>query len=750
MDAGYDEVDYGEEEELGERDGGGSPSFEPAGSVLALAEDEMLQDEDYEDLYDDVNIGYFEAPVELSTKQGADVFAGYYAEEEDYDTMVDGVYADEQPIVDTVTKFGKSEPTNALKSPLSENQGNVDEDRGLPILQPKEDSKNDIVKDQIGGTTPAHGSASGKNFGQEVQPENMLDAVATSSAVRTNEVEDLREAGSQVGWATKPAIDSTQTKEQDEHLSNGPDTKSSAQLSEEPYSGSEKGGRGSGAVPSVEKGTMATTRNMNGTGMPPPSSGAKTTGSAKGKVGGAGMVVDGVKATAGMSTGYSQGGANRDFSSNAVNPTRHRGQASDSGGGTMLFVGELQWWTTDAELEAALSEYGRIKNVKFFEERASGKSKGYCQVEFFDHAAAAACKEGLNGRVFNGRPCLVAFASPAVVQQMGYAQVNKAQAQLQAQQAQSQPRRMQNDAVGRGTSYQGGDGGRNYGRMRPGGRVSHGYSVTNRGQGGPGRGRGTFGIKGMGSSGSNSVGVGGAPYGQGMPVSMGGHPSSMMIPQGMIGQGYDPSYGPSMARGGAGYGGYAMHGPPFATMVPPFPGVLPGVAPHVNPAFFGRSTTANGMGMMPTGGMDVPHSGIWGDASMSGWGSEEHDKRAREASYGEDIGGSDFGYGGDMGHEKGRASGARDRDRGTDGDWVEQRRRDDRDVDLERERHRGRDRDGYRDQREREWNREDDWERERPIRRSKARMEADGEDEEQHPRSREEEHGKRRRMAAER
>ena len=60
------------------------------------------------------------------------------------------------------------------------------------------------------------------------------------------------------------------------------------------------------------------------------------------------------------------------------------GQVGSAAGGvtdgTMLFVGELHWWTNDAELEVALSEFGRVKEIKFFEEKASGKSKGYCQV----------------------------------------------------------------------------------------------------------------------------------------------------------------------------------------------------------------------------------------------------------------------------------------------------------------------------------------------------------------------------------
>ncbi|MCD7456127.1 hypothetical protein HAX54_030702 [Datura stramonium] len=81
----------------------------------------------------------------------------------------------------------------------------------------------------------------------------------------------------------------------------------------------------------------------------------------------------------------------------------------------------------DAELEVELSKYGAVKEVKFFDEKASGKSKGYCQAEFHEPAAATACKEGMNGHVFNGRACVVAFASPYTVKRMGEAQVNRNQ-----------------------------------------------------------------------------------------------------------------------------------------------------------------------------------------------------------------------------------------------------------------------------------------------------------------------------------
>ncbi|THU70496.1 hypothetical protein C4D60_Mb08t25630 [Musa balbisiana] len=90
----------------------------------------------------------------------------------------------------------------------------------------------------------------------------------------------------------------------------------------------------------------------------------------------------------------------------------------DEGGGqsgdTSLLVGELHWWTTDADLEAELCKYGRVKEIKF-DVWDNGKSNGMCIVDFYDPLAAAACKDGMNGHVFNDRPCVVEWARPPTV-----------------------------------------------------------------------------------------------------------------------------------------------------------------------------------------------------------------------------------------------------------------------------------------------------------------------------------------------
>nr|KYP49802.1 RNA-binding motif protein, X-linked-like-2 [Cajanus cajan] len=417
------------------------------------------------------------------------------------------------------------------------------------------------------------------------------------------------------------------------------------------------------------------------------------------------------------------------------------GAAAAASGGTILFVGDLHWWTTDAELEAELSKYGPVKEVKFYDEKASGKSKGYCQVEFYEPASATSCKEGMNGHVFNGRPCVVAFASPFTVKKMGEAQINRNQQMNPS--AVPQGRRGAADAgakpggsnISTGGNYQGGDGNRGYGRGGNWGRGNN-NAMGNRGPVNPMRNRGG------GMGGRGIMGHGGNGFGQGM----GGTPP-LLHPQSMMNQGFDPAFGGPMGRMGN-YGGFpGAPTPPFSGILPSFPGVggvgLPGVAPHVNPAFFGRGMPVNGMGMMPTSGMDGPNMGMWSDPNMGGWGGEEP--------------GGDHQYG-EVSHDRAGWP-MRDKDRGSERDWSgssERRYRDDRDQgyerDAPREKEVGHDHewDRYADHhryRDREAEHDDEWERGRSSRtHSKSRL---SQEEEHHSRSRDADYGKRRRLTSE-
>jgi len=284
------------------------------------------------------------------------------------------------------------------------------------------------------------------------------------------------------------------------------------------------------------------------------------------------------------------------------------------------------------------------------------------------------------------------------------------------------------------------------------------------------------------------MGNGGNGFGQGI-----GAAPPLLHPQSMMGQGFDPAFGGPMGRMGS-YGGFpGAPTPPFSGILSSFPPVggvgLPGVAPHVNPAFFGRGMPMNGMGMMPTSGVDGPNMGMWSDPSMGGWGGEEHGGgRAGESSYGEEAA-SDHQYG-EVSHDRvGWPNAMKEKDRGSerdwsgssdrryrddrdpgydrdipreketgiDHDWSEKRHRDDRDIGRERSRERDRDRERHREDKERyadhhryrdrEGDHEDEWERGRSSRTySKSRL---SQEEEHRSRSKDADYGKRRRLTSE-
>ncbi|CAN1152119.1 Cleavage and polyadenylation specificity factor subunit 6 [Linum perenne] len=464
-------------------------------------------------------------------------------------------------------------------------------------------------------------------------------------------------------------------------------------------------------------------------------------------------------AGAGSITGVPQMSANQmniNMDANIMNENQIRPPIEN--GPTMLFVGELHWWTTDAEIESVCSQYGRVKEIKFFDERASGKSKGYCQVEFYDGSSAASCKEGMNGFLFNGRACVVAFASPQTIKQMASSYNNKNQNQPQAQ---TQGRRPMNDGAGRGgtMNYPAGDGGRNFGRGGGWGRGAPGVLNKGPGVGGPIRGRGGMGAKNMMGGVGVGGGVNGGGYGQGFGgPAFGGPAAGMMPPHAMMGAGFDAAY---MGRG-AGYGGFGG-GPGFPGMLPSFPSVntmgLAGVAPHVNPAFFGRGMAPNAMGMMGASGMEGPGMGMWSETSMGGWG-EEHGRKTRESSYGAEDGASDYGYGEGSQEKGGRSSAApREKERSSGRDMSgasDRRHRDEREPDYDRSERDHREpryreeKDSYRDHRkkERDSGYDDDWDRGQSSSRQQSRSRAIPE-EAHRSRSRDVEYSKRRRLPSE-
>ncbi|PUZ47553.1 hypothetical protein GQ55_7G175000 [Panicum hallii var. hallii] len=91
---------------------------------------------------------------------------------------------------------------------------------------------------------------------------------------------------------------------------------------------------------------------------------------------------------------------------------------------TALYISDLHWWTTDAEVEAALelAPHGAaaaLCGLHFYSEKFTGKSRGICRAEFLNAAAAASAAATLHGRAFHGRHCVASPARPAALHRLG-------------------------------------------------------------------------------------------------------------------------------------------------------------------------------------------------------------------------------------------------------------------------------------------------------------------------------------------
>ena len=77
-----------------------------------------------------------------------------------------------------------------------------------------------------------------------------------------------------------------------------------------------------------------------------------------------------------------------------------------------IYVGNLSFQTTDADLKDMFSEVGQVESVQIITDRDTGRSKGFGFVEMSDDAAAAKAIERFNGKEVNGRALTVNEARP--------------------------------------------------------------------------------------------------------------------------------------------------------------------------------------------------------------------------------------------------------------------------------------------------------------------------------------------------
>lgn len=71
-----------------------------------------------------------------------------------------------------------------------------------------------------------------------------------------------------------------------------------------------------------------------------------------------------------------------------------------------MFVGNLAPETTETELVAVFTEFGKVRSIKLMQDVFSGKCKGFGFIEMEGHEARAAIA-GLNGKDHRGQPMKV-------------------------------------------------------------------------------------------------------------------------------------------------------------------------------------------------------------------------------------------------------------------------------------------------------------------------------------------------------
>jgi cold-inducible RNA-binding protein len=79
---------------------------------------------------------------------------------------------------------------------------------------------------------------------------------------------------------------------------------------------------------------------------------------------------------------------------------------------TKIFVGNLSFQATEAELTSLFSQYGAVETVSVITDRMTGQPRGFAFVEMSDRKQAESAISALNGRDLQGRTLNVNEARP--------------------------------------------------------------------------------------------------------------------------------------------------------------------------------------------------------------------------------------------------------------------------------------------------------------------------------------------------
>jgi RNA recognition motif-containing protein len=75
--------------------------------------------------------------------------------------------------------------------------------------------------------------------------------------------------------------------------------------------------------------------------------------------------------------------------------------------GRRIYVGNLPWSTTSAELQGMFAEHGAVRTAEVISDRETGRSRGFGFVEMDSDEGTQAAIAAMNGRDMNGRALTV-------------------------------------------------------------------------------------------------------------------------------------------------------------------------------------------------------------------------------------------------------------------------------------------------------------------------------------------------------